>query len=96
MLAAHGKFIKVAVDIHKQILAGGGAYHVDCEQLLLEQGLAQKDIWGADWFPETKEILFGAMVNLRPKDGNRSYELKDPGLRSKVEQVMRKIFEGNL
>ena len=31
MLEEHGDFIKLAVDVERQILAGGGAYHSDCE-----------------------------------------------------------------
>ena len=29
-------------------LAGGGEYHADCEEALLENGSRQEDIWGAD------------------------------------------------
>ncbi len=93
MLQAHTDFIKLAVDIERRRVAGGGIYHVDCEKMLLEEGAHQQNIWGADWIPKTKEILFGAMVNIRPKDGNRSYELKDPSLRREIESIVRKIFE---
>lgn len=45
-----GLWIKLAVDINREILAGGGELHYDCEQILLEDGSLQPDIWGADWY----------------------------------------------
>ena len=47
MLETLGYYIKLAVDIQRDILAGGGSLHADCEALLLEDGSQQEDIWGA-------------------------------------------------
>ncbi len=38
MLEELAEYIKVAVDIKQGILAGGGEYHADCEEVLLEDG----------------------------------------------------------
>lgn|GEM_PF-7097644 len=35
-LEALGTYIKVAVDVERGLLAGGGEYHADCEGVLLE------------------------------------------------------------
>ena len=35
MLEALETYIKVAVDLRREILAGGGEYHADCEETLL-------------------------------------------------------------
>ncbi len=53
-----GLRIKLAVDVAREILAGGGELHFDCEQLLLDDGSQQENIWGADWYPLTKEVGF--------------------------------------
>ena len=37
-------YIKLAVDIQRAILAGGGVMHADCESALLEDGSTQEDI----------------------------------------------------
>jgi hypothetical protein len=42
------EMIVVAVDIRLGFLAGGGEMHADCEQVLLEYGSEQDDIWGAN------------------------------------------------
>ncbi len=46
MLEALGGYIKLAVDVKRGILAGGGAMHADCESILLDDGSAQDNIWG--------------------------------------------------
>ncbi len=49
MLEMLQTYIKLAVDIDRGILAGGGVMHADCEAVLLEDGGQQEYIWGADW-----------------------------------------------
>ena len=86
-------YIKVAVDIRQGILAGGGIMHADCEAALLEAGSRQKDIWGADWIPDERVIRFEALINIRPRQDNRRMEIEDPGIRAKVEEVVRNLLE---
>ena len=38
MLEMLETYVKLAVDIERGILAGGGAMHADCEAVLLEDG----------------------------------------------------------
>ncbi|WP_269144845.1 DUF5674 family protein [Nostoc sp. WHI] len=56
MLKTWEVFIKIAVDIERKVIAGGGVRHYECEQELLKDGSSQRDIWGADWSPSTQEI----------------------------------------
>ena len=86
-------YVKLA-DIDRGILAGGGAMHADCEAVLLEDGSQQEFIWGADWNPESQEVTFESLINIRPRQNNRSLELQDPDLRAKVEQVTRTLLGG--
>ena len=37
-------YIKLAVDVKREILVGGGELHADCEQALLEDNSKQADI----------------------------------------------------
>ncbi len=94
MLQELQTYIKLAVDVERQILAGGGEWHADCEQLLLRDGSRQEDMWGADWLPNEKEVRCEALINIRPHQNNRSMTIQDPALRSRVEKVVRFIFEG--
>ena len=88
-----GLLIKLAVDVERGILAGGGELHADCEQVLLKDGSRQEDIWGADWYPNTGEVGFEALINIRPRQQNYGMEIQDPGLRTQVETVVRRLME---
>ena len=92
MLEALQTYVKLAVDIQRQIVAGGGALHADCEAVLLEDGSLQQDIWGADWIPETQEVRFESLINIRPKAGNRSLSIADSALRSTIESIVSEKF----
>ena len=86
--------IKLAVDIRRNSLVGGGEMHADCEQLLLENGSEQDDIWGANWYPTEQRIEFEALINIRPRLGNPSILIRGEEIRRKVELVAREILGG--
>ena len=85
--------IKLAVDVERSILAGGGELRADCEQALLEDGSRQENIWGADWYPNEREVAFGALINIRPRQQNFGLEIQDPVLREQIEAVTRLLLE---
>lgn len=93
MLVGLKSYIKLAVDIKKEILAGGGILHADCEALLLQDGSRQEDIWGADWIPQTKQISFEALINIRPRQNNPSMKIQNAAIREKVEEITRGLLE---
>ena len=93
MLEELNPIIKLAVDIRRGILAGGGQMHADCEAVLLEDGSIQEDIWGANWIPSSQAIEFEALINIRPRQQNRSMVIQDKAISSKVEKVARKLLE---
>jgi hypothetical protein len=93
LLEEYGTYIKVAVDVGRNTLVGGGEYHADCEEALLEDGSRQEDIWGADWYPESRAVGFGALINIRPDQGNRGMEIENPQLRERVETIVRHLLE---
>ncbi|HOT92027.1 MAG TPA: DUF5674 family protein [Anaerolineae bacterium] len=94
MCEAFGEtLVKLAVDVERGILAGGGDLYADCEQAWLEDGSRQADIWGADWYPLEREVGFESLINIRPKQNNRSMEVQDPALRAWIEAIVRQAFE---
>jgi hypothetical protein len=90
MLQMLETYIKLAVDIDREILAGGGAMHADCEAVLLENGSQQQFIWGADWDPGTQQVTFESLINIRPRQNNPSMEILDSEIREKVTGVVLK------
>ena len=94
MLQQYETMIKIVVDIRRRILAGGGEMHSDCESVLLDNGSEQDDLWGANWYPAEQRIEFEALINIRPRLGNRNILIQYEDLRQKVESVTREIFRG--
>ena len=42
--------IKFIVDLDKRIMCAGGGLHSDEEQMLLDQGSSQTDLWGRNYY----------------------------------------------
>ncbi len=85
-------YIKVVVDVKREILSAGGEKHVDGEQMLLKDGSRQEDLWGAGLDLETDEMDFDSMINLRPEQ-NRSREILDEKVREQVESITRSLLQ---
>lgn len=94
MMQEYKTIIKLAVDVKRGILAGGGRMHADCETMLLDDGSHQRDIWGANWIPASQDVEFEALINIRPKQQNSSMIIQDPEIKQKVETIVRNILEG--
>ena len=50
--------LKIVVDISRKIIAVDAEMHADLEEMLLDDGSAQEDLWGANLFPERKGSQF--------------------------------------
>ena len=85
--------VKYVVDVRRSIVALGGELHADAEQVLLEDGSQQRDLWGANYYPGAGPdgcIEYTALINIRPSQENRSMEITSAEVR---EQVRRLTFE---
>jgi hypothetical protein len=82
--------VKYVVDVTRGVIAVGGEMHADAEQLLLEDGSRQDDLWGANYYPGRGRdgcVEYTALINISPARGNRSMELQDPALRERVREL---------
>ena len=86
------EIIKLAVDIKRRVLAAGCLFHIDCAEELVTDGSQQRDIWGANIYPQDGKIDFDSLINIRPKDNNRSIEIQIPEIRESVEEVIKKLL----
>ena len=89
----NGEMVKAVVDVKKELLALDAEMHADLEQLLLENGSNQDGLWGINlWFDEDGEdfIEFDSMINIRPRQGNRSRDVANPEIREERKQVVAK------
>jgi hypothetical protein len=92
---AFDEILKIVVDVEKNIMAVDAEMHADLEQLLLEDGSDQKNLWGANIYPlrNKEEFLeFTSFINIRPAMGNRSMEVTEPGIRQKIQQIVSTLL----
>jgi hypothetical protein len=85
-----GDMVKYVVDIERRVAAVGGELHADAEQLLLEAGSQQVDLWGANYYPDRTPddcIEYTALINIRPAHGNRSMLIADEAIRARVREI---------
>lgn len=88
----HG-FIKVVVDIEKEILCAGADRHVDEEQELLKNGSKQSNLWGGGLDLESGEIDYNSMINLRPNQDNPSRDVLSLEVRKLFDDIVTKILK---
>lgn len=86
-------YIKLTIDIERQMVALGGEYHADAERLLLDEGSKQENIWGGGVNLETKQFETNAIINLRPGK-NDSTEILDPKTREKFLMIAKRVLKG--
>jgi len=82
--------VKYVVDVERGVIAVGGEMHADAEQMLLDDGSRQADLWGANYYPgrgREECIEYTSLINIRPAQGNRNMEIQDGAVRERVRQL---------
>ena len=82
--------VKFVVDVERRVAAVGGELHADAEQLLLDRGSRQSDLWGANYYPGRGQegcIEYTSLINIRPSQSNRSMQIEDPAIRERVREI---------
>lgn len=90
-LERYGDMVKVVVDCKRKIMAVGAQMHADEEQMLLEDGSAQEDLWGINLYPEKfgeDFIEFDSMINLRPRQNNKTRSVDDPAQKEVIRSTV--------
>ena len=85
--------IKGVVDIKREVFALGGEMHADAEEVLLQNGSRQSDLWGFNILLDKSKdecLVYEAFINIRPRDNNKDLEVKNPDIREKMKRI---IFE---
>jgi len=90
----YGDMVKAVVDVKKEVMAVGAELHADEEAFLLERNSQQEDLWGFNIYTDrtsTDMIEFDSMINIRPRQKNRSRYVEDPQLRAEIIRIVEKL-----
>jgi len=90
-----GDLVKAVVDVDRGIMAIAGELHADEEALLLDDGSAQASLWGINLYPAEHGtpgwIEFDSMINVRPRQGNRTRSVDDPEIRDRIAAIIERL-----
>lgn len=86
-------YIKTVIDIKNKFCSAGMDRHFQGEEILLNMGSRQSDIWGGGIDLETKVIDFNSFINIRPRDNNTSNEIQSPESRKIYEELTKYFFK---
>jgi len=85
-------YIKVTADIKKKIVAIGGEYHADADEILVgEYECENRDIWGGGYNIENNQFETNALINIR-QPNNPSMEIIDPEARKKFIELVQEVL----
>lgn len=90
-----GDLVKGVVDINTKIMALGGELHADEEQLLLQQGSQQENLWGINLYPDLpfpQMVEFDSMINVRPRQGNKSRDVENEVIRQAILEIVQALI----
>ena len=75
-------------------MAVGGELHADEEAVLLEQGSKQENLWGINLYvekPKEEWLQFDSMINIRPRQNNRSKGVENPEIQKEIIEVVNSL-----
>jgi len=88
--------VKAVVDIKEELIAIDAELHSDLEELLLDNGSKQKDLWGINLYPlQSKKnfIEYTSFINIRPSQDNYSMEIANKAIQKKIENIVKKLID---
>ncbi len=91
----YGDMIKGVVDVDQELLALDAELHSDLESLLLREGSQQEALWGINLYPEADDedfLEFDSLINIRPRQGNRSRDVENEEIREKIRMIVNKYM----
>ena len=92
----YGDIIKAVADVRNNLLAVDAELHSDLERLLLENGSELEDLWGFNIYPDMQGkdfIEFDSLINIRPRQNDRSYDVEDAEVRRQIVDIVDKFIE---
>lgn len=85
----YSQYIKVTADVRRKIVAIGGEYHTDAEEILVRDFQCEsKDIWGGGYNIKLRKFETNAVLNIKPLI-NDSPEIIDQKIREDFLSLVR-------
>jgi len=82
---------EIAKNFYGDMIKAAAELHSDLEKELLENGSSQEAIWGFNIYPDMigdNFIEFDSLINIRPRQGNRSRNVENASTREKIRHIV--------
>lgn len=86
------EMVKGVADIERGIIALGGEWHIDANEVLMQDGSEQQNLWGFNVYLD-KRIEYHSLINIRPLQNNRTLEVQDENIRKKMFDIINTSIE---
>ena len=93
--AWHRVLVKGVADIKRGVLALGGEWHMDANNVLIADGSNQVDVWGFNIYTDRsgEEVIeYASLINIRPAQGNKGMILMDEMLQSEIRAIVCRLI----
>jgi len=90
----YGDMVKAVVDVERGVMAVGAELHADEEAFLLAENSRQENLWGINLYTDRvipEMIEFDSMINIRPRQNNRSRGVEDAETRERIIGIVRNL-----
>jgi hypothetical protein len=90
------EMIKGVADIENNLIALGGEWHMDANQVLIDNGSNQENLWGFNIYlnkPKEEMLEYNSLINIRPKQGNKSMEIENEEIKNKIFEIVNNLTE---
>lgn len=92
-----GNLVKAVVDVDRGSMAVDAEMHADEEALLLAEGSQQNSLWGINLHPAhfgtPRFIEFDSVINIRPRQGNRTRSVDDASMRAAITAIVERLVK---
>ena len=90
-----GTMVKIDVDVESGVIAIGGEWHSEGDELLAQDGSSRKDVWGANFYPfnpPDSRVEYISLINIKPQFNNRSMEVEDKEIQEKMREIISRLL----
>lgn len=90
------EMVKGVADLDQDIIALGGEWHMDANEVLIKNGSTQENLWGFNiYLGKSKDdrLEYNSLINIRPKKANNSMEIENEEIRNKILKIVNNLIE---
>lgn len=90
------EMVKGVADIERGVIALGGEWHMDANEVLIKEGSEQQNLWGFNIYwekPKDERLEYNSLINIRPGQNNKGMEIESEEIKNKIFEIVNNLVE---